>query len=114
MTPLTGAYKVIWDLVKKTREEDAMRDGLLTAHDNFHNKHYMETVADGNSDYWRSKVLMIRNDLVARIGETAFYDFIDAMPDSVTYQDIHEKIVLRLKDEITPNFISERVRSWIE
>lgn len=91
-----------------------MRDGLLTAHDNFHDKHYMESVANGNSDYWRSKVIVIREYLVARIGETAFYDFIDSLPDEVTYSGIFEAIEKRLKGDIIPNSIGQQFKSMIE
>jgi hypothetical protein len=75
----------------------------------------MEMVANGNSDYWRSKVLMIRKDLVARIGETAYYDFIDSLPEEIDYSGIFEAIEKELKGgEIIPNCIGQQFKSMIE
>jgi hypothetical protein len=117
MTALCPAYQVIWDLVKQVREERAMkefRDGQLTRSTNAHDKRYLETVADGNSDYWRAKVAVIRKDLVIKIGEQAFFDFIDSLPDGITYAGIFEAIERELKGEITPSFVGQQFKSMIE
>jgi len=80
-----------------------MRDGLLTAHDNFHDKHYMESVANGNSDYWRAKVKYgMGPQFIARFGQQAFYDFLESLPTTATHADVFHSLEHELECTCDP------------